>query len=711
MKYYILVLLFALQFAFAQNKKDSINGNLDEVVVTANRSNAKRNEVPVAITKLSQKLISETKAASAYEILNKTPGVLMVNLGNEQHSLSIRQPMSFSNYYLFLEDGLPIRPLGIFNHNALLEINQFNLQNIEVVKGPVSSLYGPEAVGGTINFISKKPTETPEFLLGVQSDNFGYRNFQAFGSATVGKFSFTVAGLTSEQKNSWLKFSDYTKNNLNVRLEYAFSNRTRLKSNTMVGSYYSDMTGSLNEQDFLNRTYKSQTDFTYRKSDALRTRLTLEHDWNEKSQSFVTTYYRDNKLGQNPSYGIRWNPVASANNDPNKARGEINSNDFKSYGVVAQHSQTIDFFRTKLIAGGTYDYSPNDYFAYQINLKANLNPDGQTVNNYQIIEERPDLKISNYNAKIYNKAGYLQFNIQPLSNMMVTVGTRYDHVKIDYINNVNQTSGSFVFDKLTSKMGINFNPTKDLGFYTNFAQGFAPPNVTSVFRPKPNVTPVQFYTDLKPARFNNYEIGGWVNLFKNKLNVEFAAYILDGRNELINIRQPDNSNDTQSAGRTTHRGIELGINYKPSRELWLRIGGTVAKHEFLDFEISTIATDKVKNLNGFEMPSAPRWIGNSEVNYYPKWIPNLRAAVEWQYVSSWYQNQINTVKYKGYNVLNARVGYQLKQVELFANLLNLTDALYAYNTTRGNGNNDQSTYTASAPRTIMFGLQYHFKLK
>ena len=82
----------------------------------------------------------------------------MVDLGNEQHTMSIRRPIDYGASYLYLEDGVPIRASGVFNHNALLEINQFNLQNIEVVKGPVSSLYGPEAVGGAINLISQKPS-------------------------------------------------------------------------------------------------------------------------------------------------------------------------------------------------------------------------------------------------------------------------------------------------------------------------------------------------------------------------------------------------------------------------------------------------------------------------------------------------------------------------------------------------------------------------
>ena len=111
------------------------------------------------------------------------------------------------------------------------------------------------------------------------------------------------------------------------------------------------------------------------------------------------------------------------------------------------------------------------------------------------------------------------------------------------------------------------------------------------------------------------------------------------------------------------------------------------------------------------MPSAPRWIANSEINYYPKWLPNFRSALECQYVSSWFQNQINTFSYAGYTILNARLGYQYKQVEIFTNIMNLTDKLYTTNTTRGNAAADQATFTAAAPRIFMMGLQYNFSLK
>jgi outer membrane receptor protein involved in Fe transport len=713
MKKILFTLLLLGEITIAQNKteKDSTKTEtLENVFVTASRTPTLRKENPVAISKLTAKTINQTKATALYEIVNKVPGVLMVNLGNEQHSMSIRQPMTTNAYYLYLEDGLPIRPMGIFNHNALLEINQFNLQNIEVVKGPVSSLYGPEAVGGAINLISLKPSINPEFKFGIQADQWGYKRIQAAGGATIGKVGFHIAGISSLQEGSWMTFSDYNKDNLNARIDYNISSKTRLISNTMWGKYYSDMSGSVNEADFYSRTYKSTTDFTYRKSDALRTKLTLEHEWNTNASSTANVYYRDNKMGQNPSYGIRWTTGKTT------ATGEVNSNNFKSYGAIAQHTQKINFLDMKIVGGLLYDYSPVVYWAYRTDLKANLNPGGLTVNNYQVITERPDIKLVDYTANIYNTAEYAQISLKPFHKLTLTGGVRYDNMKVNYDNALDKSTGTKIYDKVTFKAGANFNPFDNAGIYVNYAQGFAPPGITSIFRTKPGTggttgKPAEFYYNLKPATFDNYEIGGFVSVLKNKLYLDYAVYYMEGKNELLNIKQPDNSTDYQSAGETRHKGIELGFNYKPSQQINFRLGGTVSEHTYIDFIISDKPSDPVKNLNGKKMPSAPRYSGNAEVSYYPNWLPNLRTSVEWQSVGSYYQDQINTVKYAGYDIFNARIGYQYKAIEIYGNVMNLTDKLYSYGVSRGNLSTSQSTYTAAAPRTFLLGLQYNFSLK
>lgn len=681
---------------------------LQGVVVTANREAGLRTQSPIAISKLSPKLIDESKANQVFELINKTPGVIMPSYNNEQHGMSIRQPMGTSAYYLYMEDGVPIRPLGIFNHNALLEVNQFAISSIEVVKGPVSSIYGPEAVGGAVNFIMQRPTVVPTAKVGVQFDNWGFRRLQFGAGAKIKKFGFYVGGLSSQQTNSWMANSDYDKTSVNARLEYDFTEKTRLVGNFIYGKYYSQMSGSVDSTAFYSRKYVSTSDFTYRKSDAFRSRLTLEHDWNSNSKSFVTLFQRNNKHGQNPSYAIRWNPTPSPTNDPTKARGEINSNNFESYGVIAQHSQKFKFLNSKLIAGGVLDLSKNDYWSYRIDLNAQLNPTGQFVEQYTIAQERPDLPIANYNGNIKNYAGYVQYDFEPFNKLRFSVGGRYDMMDLDYTNNINASSGNITYQRFTPKVGATYDLGKNKGLYANYSQGFSPPSLTAIFRPRPNTNPVEFYTNLEPAYFNNYEIGGWTSLWKNKIYVDVTLYQMDGRNELLNIRQADNSFDYQSAGKTLHRGVEFGLNAKPSEQFWFRFGGTTALHRFEDFQISNKPTDQYQNLAGYEMPSSPRWSWNTEFSYYPKWLKNFRTSLEWQYISGWYQNQINTVKYDGYNLLNFRVGYKWKGIEVYSNIMNVTNELYANSASRGNNPTDRTNFNAGAPRTFVFGVQYNF---
>jgi outer membrane receptor protein involved in Fe transport len=75
-------------------------------------------------------------------------GVWVSVTGGEGHQTAIRQPLNTNPVYLFLEDGVPTRSTGFFNHNALYEVNLPGAEGIEVTKGPGSALYGSDAIGG-----------------------------------------------------------------------------------------------------------------------------------------------------------------------------------------------------------------------------------------------------------------------------------------------------------------------------------------------------------------------------------------------------------------------------------------------------------------------------------------------------------------------------------------------------------------------------------
>ncbi len=99
---------------------------------------------------------------------------------------------------------------------------------------------------------------------------------------------------------------------------------------------------------------------------------------------------------------------------------------FNSYGVIAQHNQRFNFLKAKLIVGGTFDYTPQEYNAFQIGLNAELRPDGKNVQKYTYVEDRPNVKLGEYDAKVRNAGVYSQFEINPTERLKLIAGARYD---------------------------------------------------------------------------------------------------------------------------------------------------------------------------------------------------------------------------------------------------------------------------------------------
>ena len=105
--------------------------------------------------------ILRTRPAHASELLNRTPGT-WISRGDGQESLTaIRSPVltgaGACGAFLFLEDGIPIRPAGFCNANAPFELNFAQAARVEIARGPASSLYGANALHGAINVVSPRP--------------------------------------------------------------------------------------------------------------------------------------------------------------------------------------------------------------------------------------------------------------------------------------------------------------------------------------------------------------------------------------------------------------------------------------------------------------------------------------------------------------------------------------------------------------------------
>ena len=668
---------------------------LTEVVVSAGRDIQRRKDVPAAIEKLSSITIKDTRATALYQLLNKVSGVYMVNLGNEQHTMAIRQPVTYNALYLYLEDGLPIRPTGIFNHNALYEVNMNALQNIEVLKGPASSLYGSNSIGGAINFITPPTPVSPSAKFSLQGDGYNYYRTDLSGGFSSGKTGIYAAGYAAHQENSWQDYTNFDKYSASVKASRNVSQNTRL-SLTGTYNYLNTQTpGNLDSAAFYNRSYASNNRFTYRKVEALRVNARLDHSWNPQHSSSFTAFFRDNSLGQLPSYAIS----NTADPKTGKYKGQENELSFNSYGFLAQHKANFSFLKSQLIGGVYLDYSPSSYYANFLSIDKDAN------RNFYTGYTSTDSLIDNYTTRLFNTAGFFQYQIQPAEGLNITAGLRYDNVAYKFKNKLTantkyKAQETNHFNVLAPKVGATYNLPGGLGFYGNFSLGFQPPETNSLYNS-------QQKTRLKQATFNNYELGGWIPMLNDKLIFEWSVYDMKGKNEIIRVLMPDNTEQSANAGATRHIGLEYTLNIHALSDWFLRISGTNAKHTYVNYsEITNSATIRY---DGNRMINAPSWICNSEVAWKPKAIEGLRALIEWQHIDKYFINTSNTKTYNGYDIFNLRLGYDLKSnilkgVDVWLNALNFTDELYATTVTKST---KSINYNAAPPRTFSLGLSYH----
>ena len=676
---------------------------LNQVVVSANRTAEKRSDAPVAIASISSQTIQDTKAQRLDQLVNKISGVNMVNLGNEQHEMSIRQPMNTNNLFLYLEDGLPLRTSAVFNHNALLEMNMTAAKNIEVIKGPSSALYGAEAIGGVINLITQAPPAYTSGYASVQSNNEGYRRVDGQIGTNAGKLGFIASGYYANQTNGPIQYSDFHKTAVTARLDYHIDSATTWTNSISYINYFSDMYGSLDSIHFAQKNYAAQAFFTYRKVYALRARSTITHQWSKNGTTSATFLFRNNSVEQNPSYSIATyhtggkaaNPVS-----PDSASGTINTNAFKSYGLFLQHVQRFKFLDSRLVFGTSTELDPQRFYEDFIWIKKQTQ---NGITNYVSYSfANPNNVLANYHTVISNFASYADYDFTIAAGFRISAAVRYDAFQYAFVNSLpgsSVTGGPSTitnYGKVAPKIGFTYNHN-GIGFYGTYSEGYVPPQITDVFGKTTNSA------YLLPQTFKNYELGGWLSLMQNKLYIDYSLYLMNGTNEIINVRLPDNTTAPQNAGATRHKGIEYGISYRPVEDLYLRLSGSNALHKFVNYVASGV------NYNGFEMPDAPHFTGNAEIVYRPRYLKGFRIGAEEQEVGKYYEDNQQLRTYNGFKITNIRAGYTVGQAEIWLNALNVFNTYYAtLATATVTAGKASYSYNLGDPRAFTLGLAYHF---
>ncbi|HEX8298727.1 MAG TPA: TonB-dependent receptor, partial [Rubricoccaceae bacterium] len=175
---------------------------LEETIVTATRTTRTIDDLPTRVETIGGEEIEEKinmDPSGIAMVLNESPGIVVQQTSAVSASASFRIQGLDGRYTQLLRDGFPLYG-GLSGGLSLLQIPPLDLAQVEVVKGPASTLYGGGAIAGLVNLVSKRPGDAPERLLLVNGTTAGGLDVAGYASARTDRLGYTVLASANGQR-------------------------------------------------------------------------------------------------------------------------------------------------------------------------------------------------------------------------------------------------------------------------------------------------------------------------------------------------------------------------------------------------------------------------------------------------------------------------------------------------------------------------------
>ena len=699
MDYRVPQAIAALTLASAQlSYADTGVVTLPAVTVTGAREETLLSETPSAVGVISRDTIAFTKPSHPQQLLGQIPGVAIAVTNGEGHTTAIRQGFSTSPLYLFLEDGIPVRATGNFNHNALYELNIPSAGGVEVLRGIGSALYGSDAIGGIVNVLSRTPQTNQGGDLSLEAGEFGWaRLLGGIDSGRIGS-NAVRADINLTHTDGWRLRTAYDRQSLNLRWDHEAAPSTVIK--TIFGITKIDQQTGANSalpyDLYMNNPTVNLRSPAYRKVDAFRLSSAIETDLGQGEQLSITPYFRDNRMDLNGSYNFT-------------SGARIENTAVQSFGLMTKFRKNFDDrMRTRFIAGLDVDYSPSQRQEDAILLTGTGAGLFRQYTGYTV-----GARIYDYKTTYQSLAPYSQLEFSPLAALRVIAGLRYDFARFSMNNNLAAGVGAGGFyqssdtatnyARLSPKLGMTFALSPDAHVFASYNQGFRSPSESQLFRAGATGLTAQTQTNaalaLKPIQAEQFELGlrgiaqGW--------SYEAVAYVLNKKDDLLGQRDDSGVVIQTNNGATQHKGLELGLGHGVTSTVRFDLAASYAEHRYANWAGNT-SNGTAFNYSGNEIEASPRWMSNLRLTWKP--AAGTQAQLEWVKLGSYYLDAANLYgKYAGHDIFNLRMSHQLsKDWSLFARLANLLDKRFADS---ASASVSGALYSPGLPRAAYLGLE------
>ena len=682
---------------------------LPTVTVTATREEEKISETPISVGVVPQRSIQITKPAHPLEILGQVPGVSISVTNGEGHQTAIRQGFTTSPVYLFLEDGIPIRATGNFNHNALYEVNIPSAGSIEVIRGPGSALHGSDAIGGIVNVLTKTPRANKGQDVSVELGGHGYRRLLGgFDTGSHGAGALR-ADVNLTHTDGWRTKTGYDRQSLNMRWDAGPDDRTIVK--TILGYTKIDQETGANSalpwDLYQNNPTVNLRSPAYRKVDALRFSTAIERELGQGALLSFTPYFRGNKMELNGSFNFTGD-------------ARIENTEVFSLGLLAKYRKDLnDSVRSRVIVGLDLDHSPSSRKENKITLAStSIGPNSlyTQYTSYTIGDQ-----MYNYDVAYQSASPYLHYEMSPSERLRLTAGLRYDSARYGMDNNraagyftvsgreyYSPAEASASFSRLSPKLGATYALNPEHHVYVTYNQGFRTPSESQLFRGGRSASGgtqaarqaealalFNASASLKAIKADQYEVG--LRGAADKWNYDIVAYVLTKKDDLLSRRDDTGYSVQTNNGTTEHKGIEIGLGRSFTSRIRFDAALSYAKHTYKDWVTTS------ENFSGKEIESSPRFLGNARLTVRP--VERVMTQLEWVRIGSYYLDAANTYgKYSGHDLFNLRASVDIaKQTSGFLRVMNLSDQRYADSASQSSATG--GLYSPGLPRTVYAGIE------
>ena len=552
--------------------------SFDKIIVTATKKEQSVYDVSKPINLVNSAAIKQRSAKTSAEALRDEVGVFVQKTSHGGGSAILRGLSS--NQILLLVDGVRLNnsTYRLGNHQYLTTVDNQMADQIEIVRGPASVLYGSDALGGSINVITKKPSFVGNTF------NFRYKILGRYASADDEKTTRTEFALSNSKFafQSGISVKDYGnlrrgENSDYLQLENSTDGAVQNPTKFKAYDFDTKLIYQFNTEQSLILAYQLS-----KQKDVPR------YDKYENGGYHLWTYHPQNRqllyLTYNKEFRSNfWEALRATFSFQRQEEGRNTQKNTDS--PIVKERDVVDTFGVTFQAEARYErhsiISGVDLYFDDVGSKRySIYPTGERT--YDVRGRYPD-------NSDYNSIGvYLQDDIRISQKINLLTGIRYSYFQSRFTLTIKENSSNFNgentqnFTAITGNMGAVYKMAEGVFLNANLGQAFRAPNLsdlTKLGESKGNIYEVP-NPELEPEKMLSFDLGLKVN--KSRIHANASVYYSHIQDILVSAGAEYNGSETietggvvydvkskKNIGKAYITGVETELAYNFAGSIWM----------------------------------------------------------------------------------------------------------------------------------------------